>query len=99
MTEATGLQIQEIHSLKDALGFFTFFWDQHKVYVSQKLDAPTRQMVCGYALSRHMEAAHAENAKSPRIGCVLQAHLSEYHSNALSSHLLLDSEEVYHLTT
>ena len=46
-----------------------------------------------------MEAAHAETASHPRIGCVLQGHLSEYHSNALSSHLLLDSEEVYHLTT
>ena len=56
-------------------------------------------MVCGYALSRYMEAAHAETASHPRIGCVLQGHLSEYHSNALSSHLLLDSEEVYHLTT
>ncbi len=99
LTEATGLQIHEIHSLKDALGFFTFHWDQRKVYVSQKLDDPTRQMVCGYALSRYMEAAHAETASHPRIGCVLQGHLSEYHSNALSSHLLLDSEEVYHLTT
>ena len=66
LTEATGLQIHEIHSLKDALGFFTFHWDQHKVYVSQKLDDPTRQMVCGYALSRYMEGRSSKLAVTER---------------------------------
>ena len=79
-------------------GFFTFKWDIYHVFINATLDKQTKQMVCGYALSRYAEAYLFPNRVSHSMNFISPAHLVEYEANAFSSHLMLDSEEVYRLT-
>lgn len=79
-------------------GFFTFKWDLYQVVINIALDRQTKQMVCGYALSRYAEAYLFPDRVSHSMNFISPAHLVEYEANAFSSHLMLDSEEVYHLT-
>lgn len=98
ITENTGIQVSEM-SFNSVLGFFSFRWDAPMVLVNNHLNKQTKQMVCGYALSRYAEAhLFPEKSFFHKIGYIKPAHLLEYEANAFSSHLMLDSEEIYQLT-
>lgn len=98
ITQNTGMQIHEI-PFTSISGFFTFQWDIPRVFINSELDRPTKQMVCGYVLSRYLEAHFfPEQATLRKMNYISPAHLSEYEANAFSSHLMLDSEEIYYLT-
>lgn len=99
ITKTVGMQVSEI-SFESISGFFTFQWDFYNVFINNKLDRQTKQMVCGYALSRYAEAyLFPEKSAFRKMDYISQAHLFEYEANAFSSHLMLDSDEVYYLTT
>ena len=97
ITRSLGMQVSEM-PFDSILGFFTFQWEFHQVVINDKLDKATKQMVCGYALSRFAEAYLFPDKVSHSMNFISPAHLVEYEANAFSSHLMLDSEEVYHLT-
>ena len=97
IAKSVGMNVTEMPF--DAIsGFFTFKWDLYQVVINVALDRQTKQMVCGYALSRFAEAYLFPDRVSHSMNVISPAHLVEYEANAFSSHLMLDSEEVYHLT-
>ena len=99
ITKTVGMQVSEI-PFESISGFFTFQWDFYNVFINNKLDRQTKQMVCGYALSRYAEAyLFPEKSTFRKMDYISQAHLFEYEANAFSSHLMLDSDEIYYLTT
>lgn len=99
ITRSLGMQVSEM-PFDSILGFFTFQWEFHQVVINDKLDKATKQMVCGYALSRYADAyLFASKGTFCKMNYISHAHLSDYKANAFSSHLMLDSDEVYHLTT
>lgn len=99
LAESCGMNIEKTYRIRDALGFFIFRWERHIVLINQHLDIPTQQMVCGYALGRHIENRPLfEAPRFRKMYSIDQENLYEYESNALSSHLMLDSREVYKLT-
>ena len=55
ITRSLGMQVSEM-PFDSILGFFTFQWEFHQVVINDKLDKATKQMVCGYALSRYADA-------------------------------------------
>ena len=97
IAKTVGMDVTEMPF--DAIsGFFTFKWDLYQVVINVALDRQTKQMVCGYALSRYAETYLFPDKVSHSMNFISPAHLVEYEANAFSSHLMLDSEEVYHLT-
>ena len=98
ITQNTGIQIHEM-PFTSISGFFTFQWDSPCVFINSDMDKQTKQMACGYALSRYAEAyLFSEKATFQKMNYISYAHLSEYEPNAFSSHLMLDSAEIYYLT-
>ena len=63
-------------------GFFTFKWDLYQVVINVALDKQTKQMVCGYALSRFAEAYLFPDRVSHSMNFISPAHLVEYEANA-----------------
>lgn len=55
ITKTIGMQVSEI-PFNSISGFFTFQWNFYSVFINNKLDKQTKQMVCGYALSGYAEA-------------------------------------------
>ena len=57
IAKTVGMDVTEMPF--DAIsGFFTFKWDLYQVVINVALDRQTKQMVCGYALSRY--AGHSQ---------------------------------------
>ena len=81
ITRSLGMQVSEM-PFDSILGFFTFQWEFHQVVINDKLDKTTKQMVCGYALSRFAEAYLFPDRVSHSMNFISPAHLVEYEANA-----------------
>ena len=69
------------------------------ILINRQLDKQTKQMVCGYALGHYLEHQllmdlHTLN----KFLTIKDKHILLYEHNAFTSHLMLDSDEVYQMT-
>ena len=94
-----GMEISETDCFHELLGLFAFQWHNHMVFINQRIDKYTKQMVCGYALGHYLEHQllmdlHTLN----KFLTIKDKHILLYEHNAFTSHLMLDSDEVYQMT-
>ena len=73
--------------------------DKPLILINRQLDKQTKQMVCGYALGHYLEHQllmdlHTLN----KFLTIKDKHILLYEHNAFTSHLMLDSDEVYQMT-
>lgn len=81
------------------LGLLSLYFDKPLILINRQLDKQTKQMVCGYALGHYLEHQllmdlHTLN----KFLTIKDKHILLYEHNAFTSHLMLDSEEVYQMT-
>ena len=74
-------------------------FDKPLILINRQLDKQTKQMVCGYALGHYLEHQllmdlHTLN----KFLTIKDKHILLYEHNAFTSHLMLDSDEVYQMT-
>ena len=75
------------------------YFDKPLILINRQLDKQTKQMVCGYALGHYLEHQllmdlHTLN----KFLTIKDKHILLYEHNAFTSHLMLDSDEVYQMT-
>ena len=58
-----GMEISETDCFHDLLGLFAFQWQNHMVFINQRLDKYTKQMVCGYAVGHYLEHSGLNSVK------------------------------------
>ena len=85
--------------IKDMLGLLSLYFDKPLILINRQLDKQTKQMVCGYALGHYLEHQllmdlHTLN----KFLTIKDKHILLYEHNAFTSHLMLDSDEVYQMT-
>ena len=85
--------------IKDMLGLLSLYFDKPLILINRQLDKQTNQMVCGYALGHYLEHQllmdlHTLN----KFLTIKDKHILLYEHNAFTSHLMLDSDEVYQMT-
>ena len=69
------------------------------VLINSQLDKQTKQMVCGYALGHYLEHQLLMDLHTLNKFLIIKdKHIFLYEQNAFTSHLMLDSDEVYHMT-
>ena len=73
--------------------------EKNNILINRQLDKQTKQMVCGYALGHYLEHQllmdlHTLN----KFLTIKDKHILLYEHNAFTSHLMLDSDEVYQMT-
>lgn len=93
------LDISETSRIKDMLGLLSLYFDKPLILINRQLDKQTKQMVCGYALGHYLEHQllmdlHTLN----KFLTIKDKHILLYEHNAFTSHLMLDSDEVYQMT-
>ena len=81
------------------LGLLSLYFDKPLILINRQLDKQTKQMVCGYALGHYLEHQllmdlHTLN----KFLTIKDRHIRLYEHNAFTSHLMLDSDEVYQMT-
>ncbi|MFR3342707.1 MAG: hypothetical protein ACLTS6_00420 [Anaerobutyricum sp.] len=81
------------------LGLLSLYFDKPLILINRQLDKQTKQMVCGYALGHYLEHQllmdlHTLN----KFLTIKDKHILLYEHNAFTSHLMLDSDEVYQMT-
>ena len=81
------------------LGLLSLYFDKPLILINRQLDKQTKQMVCGYALGHYLEHQllmdlHTLN----KFLTIKDKHIRLYEHNAFTSHLMLDSDEVYQMT-
>ena len=81
------------------LGLLSLYFDKPLILINRQLDKQTKQMVCGYALGHYLEhqllmVLHTLN----KFLTIKDKHILLYEHNAFTSHLMLDSDEVYQMT-
>ena len=91
-----GIEISETDCFHDLLGLFAFQWHDHMIFINQRLDKYTKQMVCGYALGHYLE--HPDLNTMKKFIASKNKHITLHEQNAFTSHLMLDSNEIYKLT-
>lgn len=99
LAQNIGMEINETDQFHQVLGLFAFQWQDRMVFINQHIDKYTKQMVCGYALGHYLEHyvfAQFGNRKNFIVIC--DKHICLPEPNAFTSHLMLDSEEIYHMT-
>lgn len=77
----------------------SLYFDKPLILINSHLDKQTKQMVCGYALGHYLEHQllmdlHTLN----KFLTIKDKHILLYEHNAFTSHLMLDSDEVYQMT-
>lgn len=75
--------------------------DHHKplILINRQLDKQTKQMVCGYALGHYLEHQLLMDLHTlDKFLTIKDKHILLYEHNAFTSHLMLDSDEVYQMT-
>lgn len=77
----------------------SLYFDKPLILINRQLDKQTKQMVCGYALGHYLEHQllmdlHTLN----KFLTIEDKHILLYEHNAFTSHLMLDSDEVYQMT-
>ena len=91
-----GMEISETDCFHELLGLFAFQWHNHMVFINQRIDKYTKQMVCGYAVGHYLEHPNLNSVK--KFIAIKDKHILLYEHNAFTSHLMLDSDEVYQMT-
>ena len=91
-----GMEISETDCFHDLLGLFAFQWHDHMIFINQHIDKYTKQMVCGYALGHYLE--HPDLNTMKKFIAIKNKHITLHEQNAFTSHLMLDSNEIYKLT-
>lgn len=66
------------------------------VFINQRIDKYTKQMVCGYAVGHYLEHPNLNSVK--KFIAIKDKHIILHEQNAFASHLMLDSSEIYNLT-
>ena len=94
-----GMEISETDCFHELLGLFAFQWHNHMVFINQRIDKYTKQMVCGYALGHYLEHQLLMDLHTlDKFLTIKDKHILLYEHNAFTSHLMLDSDEVYQMT-
>ena len=91
-----GMEISETDCFHELLGLFAFQWHNHMVFINQRIDKYTKQMVCGYAVGHYLEHPNLNSVK--KFIAIKDKHIILHEQNAFASHLMLDSSEIYNLT-
>ena len=99
LARSCSLDISERSRIKDMLGLLSLYFDKPLILINRQLDKQTKQMVCGYALGHYLEHQllmdlHTLN----KFLTIKDKHILLYEHNAFTSHLMLDSDEVYQMT-
>ena len=99
IARSCSLDISETSRIKDMLGLLSLYFDKPLILINRQLDKQTKQMVCGYALGHYLEHQllmdlHTLN----KFLTIKDKHIRLYEHNAFTSHLMLDSDEVYQMT-
>lgn len=99
IARSCSLDISETSRIKDMLGLLSLYFDKPLILINRQLDKQTKQMVCGYALGHYLEHQllmdlHTLN----KFLTMKDKHILLYEHNAFTSHLMLDSDEVYLMT-
>ena len=99
IARSCSLDISETSRIKDMLGLLSLYFDKPLILINRQLDKQTKQMVCGYALGHYLEHQllmdlHTLN----KFLTIKDKHILLYEHNAFTSHLMLDSDEVYQMS-
>lgn len=99
IARSCSLDISETSRIKDMLGLLSLYFDKPLILINRQLDKQTKQMMCGYALGHYLEHQllmdlHTLN----KFLTIKDKHILLYEHNAFTSHLMLDSDEVYQMT-
>lgn len=85
--------------IKDMLGLLSLYFDKPLILINRQLDKQTKQMVCGYALGHYLEHQLLMDLHTlDKFLTIKDKHILLYEHNAFTSHLMLDSDEVYQMT-
>ena len=99
IARSCSLDISETSRIKDMLGLLSFYFDKPLILINRQLDKRTKQMVCGYALGHCLERQMLTDPHSfKKFLAIKDKHIFLYEQNAFTSHLMLDSDDVYQLT-
>ena len=75
------------------------YFDKPLILINRQLDKQTKQMVCGYALGHYLEHQLLMDLHTlDKFLTIKDKHILLYEHNAFTSHLMLDSDEVYQMT-
>ena len=90
---------EKIEESNYMLGLLSLYFNKPLILINRQLDKQTKQMVCGYALGHYLEHQllmdlHTLN----KFLTIKDKHILLYEHNAFTSHLMLDSDEVYQMT-
>ena len=99
LARSCSLDISERSRIKDMLGLLSLYFDKPLILINRQLDKQTKQMVCGYALGHCLERQMLTDTHSfKKFLAIKDKHIFLYEQNAFTSHLMLDSDDVYQLT-
>jgi len=93
IARSCSLDISETSRIKDMLGLLSLYFDKPLILINRQLNKQTKQMVCGYALGHYLEHQLLMD-----LHTIKDKHILLYEHNAFTSHLMLDSDEVYQMT-
>ena len=93
------LDISETSRIKDMLGLLSLYFDKPLILINRQLDKQTKQMVCGYALGHCLERQMLTDLHTfKKFLTIKNKHIFLYEQNAFTSHLMLDSDDIYQMT-
>lgn len=99
IARSCSLDISETSRIKDMLGLLSLYFDKPLILINRQLDKQTKQMVCGYALGHYLEHQLLMDLHTlDKFLTIKDKHILLYEHNAFTSHLMLDSDEVYQMT-
>ena len=99
IARSCSLDISETSRIKDMLGLLSLYFDKPLILINRQLNKQTKQMVCGYALGHYLEHQLLMDLHTlDKFLTIKDKHILLYEHNAFTSHLMLDSDEVYQMT-
>ena len=99
IARSCSLDISETSRIKDMLGLLSLYFDKPLILINRQLDKQTKQMVCGYALGHYLEHQLLMDLHTlDKFLTIKDKHILLYEHSAFTSHLMLDSDEVYQMT-
>lgn len=99
IARSCSLDISETSRIKDMLGLLSLYFDKPLILINRQLDKQTKQMMCGYALGHYLEHQLLMDLHTlDKFLTIKDKHILLYEHNAFTSHLMLDSDEVYQMT-
>ena len=99
IARSCSLDISETSRIKDMLGLLSLYFDKPLILINRQLDKQTKQMVCGYALGHCLERQMLTDLHTfKKVLTIKNKHIFLYEQNAFTSHLMLDSDDIYQMT-